>query len=512
MDKVKTLLASLFAILYIATMPSCEPEDPISIPATKITINKPILVLEAGDSCQLAVTVEPISSTDIITWTSSDENVATISSEGMVKAINKGTSDIIAVTSGGLSDTCALTVELNIPSIQIALDKDTLELKVDSTYQLSATITPETSTDIITWRSSDETIATVSDNGTITAIAAGNATITATATSGTSASCELTVTTIQALYILGTINGNAYVWKNMEILYNFEGQSFQPIDMDIYNSNVYITANVNGTNGVYLNGQKMEGYVGSSIQVVNGNIYTLHNGTIYKNGTQLCSPKPIDLECTSMKMYVAEPYVYICVNPKGYGPRLWKINSTSGNVEETTYICKDINVTQTHEVNGHPESYEEPIDSLNVLAGDILVDGTDVYIVGRRTFKSYVQYSNLGGFVWKNGKEIKFAQYACFLDIIMFKNNIYMASSNLSKWPQAAVYTWQAPFEQNSLKQKTLSTQGNARSVCVCGDDIYVVGHDGNSIFSGDVIWINGKATKLGEKTDTEIINRILYK
>lgn len=84
-----------------------------------------------------------------------------------------------------------------IPVTGVKLNKDSLTLQEKGSDTLTATVEPADATnqDVI-WKSSDTSIATVSEDGTVTAISAGNATITATAAdgSGKSASCSVTVT------------------------------------------------------------------------------------------------------------------------------------------------------------------------------------------------------------------------------------------------------------------------------------------------------------------------------
>lgn len=82
-----------------------------------------------------------------------------------------------------------------LPS-EVELNKETLSLAAAETSQLEATVTPDTTTTkTVTWSSSDETVATVSDAGLVTAVADGTATITCVCSSDPSvkAECEVTV-------------------------------------------------------------------------------------------------------------------------------------------------------------------------------------------------------------------------------------------------------------------------------------------------------------------------------
>jgi hypothetical protein len=83
--------------------------------------------------------------------------------------------------------------EKDIPVINITLQWEVLTLVVDEETTIEAEVFPENATDkVIKWSSSDEQIATVTENGKVTAVKAGKATITAKA-GGKDASCEVTV-------------------------------------------------------------------------------------------------------------------------------------------------------------------------------------------------------------------------------------------------------------------------------------------------------------------------------
>ena len=109
----------------------------------------------------------------------------------------------VVTGSGGvsvISQTATLKVQAkpaSVPVTGVKLNKDSLTLQERGSDTLTATVEPADATNQdVTWKSSDTSIATVSADGTVTAISAGTATITATAKdgSGVSASCTLTVT------------------------------------------------------------------------------------------------------------------------------------------------------------------------------------------------------------------------------------------------------------------------------------------------------------------------------
>ena len=99
-----------------------------------------------------------------------------------------------------ISQTATLTVQAkpaSVPVTGVKLNTETLELFTGNTATLTATVAPENATNpAVIWSSSDNTVATVDNNGNVTAVKAGTATITATAAdgSGCSATCTVTVT------------------------------------------------------------------------------------------------------------------------------------------------------------------------------------------------------------------------------------------------------------------------------------------------------------------------------
>ena len=158
------------------------------ISATAIEVAPTALDLIIGKQSTLAATLTPSNATDVVVWTTSAESVATVKN-GVVTAVGAGTATITA-TAGSVSATCTVTVSA-IPATGISLDQTTLTIKQYATETLTATITPENTTDKLTWSSSDVKVATVTD-GVVKGIAPGVATITATV-GAFSATCEVTV-------------------------------------------------------------------------------------------------------------------------------------------------------------------------------------------------------------------------------------------------------------------------------------------------------------------------------
>jgi len=175
----------------------------VATPAGEIIIDKDALgitgdnlEMRVGDVKAIKVTVTPEATTDkAVTYSSENPAVASVDENGNVTALNLGTTTItiVAKSNPDVKSTINVTV-VATPAGSIILNKTETTLKATETVDLVATILPETTTDkSVTWKSSDETIATVDANGKVTAVAVGKATITATATTGIEATCAITV-------------------------------------------------------------------------------------------------------------------------------------------------------------------------------------------------------------------------------------------------------------------------------------------------------------------------------
>lgn len=167
----------------------------VVIPVESVTLDNLSLTLEEEQVAQLTATISPADATDQhINWTSSDPEVATVDANGKVKALKVGTSTVTA-QAGEKEAACSVTVVKKvIPVTSITLNKTSLGLSRGQSETLVATVSPDNATDkTVTWSSSDTALATVNQQGTVTAINGGVVVI--TAKSGEiSASCAVTIT------------------------------------------------------------------------------------------------------------------------------------------------------------------------------------------------------------------------------------------------------------------------------------------------------------------------------
>jgi uncharacterized protein YjdB len=151
-----------------------------------INLDKATLTLYVGgtagidDTETLTPTITPDNATNKnVTWTSSDENVVTVS-DGQVTAVVLGEATITVTTEdGNKTADCIVTVERAVTGV--SLDETSLTLYENDTETLIATVVPPEATNKnVTWESSDDTVVTVDDAGEVAAVAPGTATITVT--------------------------------------------------------------------------------------------------------------------------------------------------------------------------------------------------------------------------------------------------------------------------------------------------------------------------------------------
>lgn len=151
------------------------------------------LALNGTESAALGAKVLPADASDAtLTYTSSDEAVATVTADGTVTAVGRGEATITAASAGGKS--AATKVTVGVQATALTLDKEKISLTVGSSAALKATLAPEDADpETINWSSSDSSVATVDAAGKIKAAGKGTATITATTASGLKAECSVTV-------------------------------------------------------------------------------------------------------------------------------------------------------------------------------------------------------------------------------------------------------------------------------------------------------------------------------
>lgn len=152
----------------------------VVIPVTGVSLNKTSTTIGRGETETLIATVEPDGTGSTVEWESSNPSVAAVDQNGKVTAVSAGNATITA-TAGGKSASCKVTV--NVPLKGITITGNQTSIRKGTTTQLSVSFDPEDTTDSkeLIWSSDDPGIASVDQNGLVTAIADGTTIIRARA-------------------------------------------------------------------------------------------------------------------------------------------------------------------------------------------------------------------------------------------------------------------------------------------------------------------------------------------
>ena len=255
-----------------------EPSKPATIKATSITVEPKVLNLNTNDYfvdyLEYKILPENSDETDVV-WESDNPKVAMVSEDGQVTANGVGTTTVRCYIEANpsLSATCTVNVKgstepevVKVSGISLNPDID-LKIEEGSSYTIKATVAPSNATNSsVKWVSSSPDVATVDDNGNVTAIKAGSTTITCTAVdgSGVSASCPVTVKaksttnpseTEKTKYTYrvstdlnyGPFNGGDLIGTNI-----YTNASLDKVVVEVSNNNIqYNTVFVNKEKGYY---------------------------------------------------------------------------------------------------------------------------------------------------------------------------------------------------------------------------------------------------------------------
>lgn len=165
----------------------------VEIPVQSIELSEKSLSIKESETHKLEAIYTPTDTTQKnVKWSSSDESIAKISQDGTITALTRGKTTITATTENGTTASCDVTVTREIGSV--ILDKSSISLDKGESTKITATIPTDTDGDkTISWTTSDSSVATVSNDGTVTAVDRGEAIITATTANGKKAICAVNV-------------------------------------------------------------------------------------------------------------------------------------------------------------------------------------------------------------------------------------------------------------------------------------------------------------------------------
>ena len=179
---LSALFLALAAWSVIGAATACsskdDPQVDPKVEVSEVKLNQTSATLEVGGTVSLTATVSPSNATDkAVTWSTSNAGVATVSN-GLVTAAGEGSATITAM-AGGKSATCSVQVARKTVAVTgITLNESELNLYLGDSFQLEATVSPADATDkTVTWRSEDPALASIDQNGLVTAVNPGLCTV-----------------------------------------------------------------------------------------------------------------------------------------------------------------------------------------------------------------------------------------------------------------------------------------------------------------------------------------------
>lgn len=259
--------------------PTPAPSGDTKVSVSSISIDQGSVSVKANASTKLTVSFSPDNASDKgLKWSSSDNSVAKVDSNGNVTGVKAGSATITATANdGGHSSSCTVTVtgssSGNVAVTGVSIDK-TLSVAVGSSATLKVSITPSNaSNQTVSWSSSDSSIAKV-DGGTVTGVKAGTATITVKTTDGNkTASCTVTVTAGNAKY------------KSDSQLYDSAGNKLYKLSEDgSYKLAVYSDYENNPSRKFF---RKEAGYLYTGWQTIDDKTYYYKKDNTYVTGDQV---------------------------------------------------------------------------------------------------------------------------------------------------------------------------------------------------------------------------------
>jgi len=171
---------------------------------TGITLNNSSLTLTLPETARLVATITPNdATTQTLNWTSSNTSVATVDANGLITTKAIGTTTIKASTTDGsnLSASCLVTVKKQYIN-SITLNVETLVMHIGDTFQLIADVQPENASNTtLNWSTGNSSVASVDNNGLVTAVAGGTTYIIASATDGSNTYANCTIEVLPDYYL-----------------------------------------------------------------------------------------------------------------------------------------------------------------------------------------------------------------------------------------------------------------------------------------------------------------------
>lgn len=248
----------IFLAVLSVVFSGCK-KDPVdtTVEVTSVKLDKTNVTLTVGESVKLTATVSPSNATDkSVTWSSSDQETASVDQTGNVTALKAGTATVTVTAGKKITASCQITVnapasgedgegdeggegdngegneggeeeeeEEEDPVIAVTginIEKWSVSITVGQSTTIVASVTPEDATNKnVIWASENTDVATVDSQGKVKGIKAGTAKITATTEDGGfSSHCSVKVVETGAVFQVDGIWYKNYYQNYVEVVRN----------------------------------------------------------------------------------------------------------------------------------------------------------------------------------------------------------------------------------------------------------------------------------------------------
>lgn len=189
----------------------------VIVPAKDLKITTKSMTMSKGKSGYISYSFLPENSTDAISWVSSNTDIAVVSLNGKIKAVNVGNCVITAVTESGVSKKVNLTVKKEASKISLNYSK--AYIIKGKTLKLEYKLPANTFTNKVTWSSSDKKVASVSSTGKVTAKKVGSTVITVKTAAGKKSTCRLYVRNSPSSIVLNKKSVTLKKGKTLKLKY-----------------------------------------------------------------------------------------------------------------------------------------------------------------------------------------------------------------------------------------------------------------------------------------------------
>lgn len=196
--KIKSFMILALAGLLLNT--SCSQDKDLGGTLSDVNLIKEVqlncdknLKLAVGMSKQVTATFSPeVVDDPTLTWTSYNQDIATVDDNGNIQAVKVGNATIDIKQAHCLNTLVSMSIQ--VKPVATALAMEDFSMYEGTSRQLEATLTPTDAYDVMSWSSSDTEVASIDNEGNISALKPGTVTITATTTDGTNLTASATLT------------------------------------------------------------------------------------------------------------------------------------------------------------------------------------------------------------------------------------------------------------------------------------------------------------------------------